>query len=446
VWQDNFDPPAATPTLEYDRYALVSRSGLENDFDFLNTPGSTAGFQHPGTYRIQFDSPNQTRAVALARFAYSAFTMQIELSDASDAAATGNLGQGVVVRERDRDHLYAVLLNSRSGQYTVRKLDGKDHWSDLIPWTASPLIKRPGAANRLRVDGKGDQFTVYLNEAVLAHFSDSAYQFGMLGLIGISGDAGKTVLDFDNLAIWSSDTLTGPPATLDAARGMILIPGGEFIMGWYAKPEEQAHIVAVPSFYLDATEVTNKAYKQCIAAGKCSPPDAPAPGDPVPANYFQDPRFDSHPVVYVSWAQAQTFCGWANKRLPTEAEWEKAAGWDSTTRVKTIWPWADNQYDPKRLNSNESNPDLTTPVQHFGPELNGTFDMAGNVREWTSSLNKAYPYNAADGREDPRSPGARIFRGDSWLHTWGKAQTFFREGSPPGDQTADVGFRCAATP
>jgi formylglycine-generating enzyme required for sulfatase activity len=442
--QDAFDPLPAPAPAEYDAYALLSSSGLENDIDNLNTPGSTAGFQNPGTYRIALDGANQSRAVALARFAYSAFSLQIDLADASDAAAAGNLGQGVVVRERDRDHFYAVLLDARNGQYAVRKLDGPDHWSDLVPWTAAPGIQPRGTANRLRVDGAGDEFTVYLNDALLAHFSDGAYQSGMLGLIGTNLDATKSVFDFDNLGIWSSDP-AGPAATLDANRGMIRIPGGEFIMGWYAKPEEQAHMVDVPPFYLDATEVTNKAYRECVAAGKCTPPAAPPPGD-AHANYFRQAQFDSYPVVYVAWTQAQAYCTWAQKRLPTEAEWEKAAGWDSTAQVKAVWPWADNRFDPQRLNSQESNPGYTTAVRQFGPELNGTFDMAGNVREWTSSLAQPYPYNAADGREDLGAPDARIYRGGSWLHTWGKAQTFFREGSPPDEQVSDVGFRCAATP
>ena len=441
--QTGFDLlPAIAP--EYDAYASLSSSGLENDIDNLNTAGSTAGFQNPGTYRIALDGANQSRAVALARFAYSAFSVQIDLADASEAAAAGNLGQGVVVRERDHDHFYAVLLNARNGQYAVRKLDGADHWSDLVPWTASPLIHPRGTANQLRVDGAGDAFTVYLNDALLAHFSDGAYPSGMLGFIGTNLDATKSVFDFDNLSIWSSDP-AGPAATLDANRGMIRIPGGEFIMGWYAKPDEQAHMVDVPNFYIDATEVTNKAYKQCVAAGKCTPPAAAAPSDPRP-NYFQQAQFDSYPVVDVSWTQALAYCTWANKRLPTEAEWEKAASWDLATAAKAIWPWADNRYDPKRLTSGESNPDYTTAVRQFGPELNGTFDMAGNVREWTSSLKKAYPYNAADGREDLRAPGERVYRGGSWDQTWGKARTFARESAAPGFHANEIGFRCAATP
>src|SRR6185503_1117906 len=137
--------------------------------------------------------------------------------------------------------------------------------------------------------------------------------------------------------------------------------------------------------------------------------------------------------------------GWAGKRLPTEAEWEKAASWRAQTGEKSVWPWG-NQFSPTLLNSNEADNGDTTQVGTFAPELNGTVDMAGNVSEWTSSLYKDYPYNEADGREAPEDQGDRVFRGGSWAQTQGKATTFIRQYAAPNYADREIGFRCAATP
>jgi len=224
---------------------------------------------------------------------------------------------------------------------------------------------------------------------------------------------------------------------------MVLIPGGEFIMGSNERRNEQAHLVEVPSFYIDRAEVTNVAYRQCVAAGACTPQQSPA--SETHPRYADQPQFDSFPAIQVSWQQAQNFCAWAGKRLPNEAEWEKAASWNSATREKSIWPWG-NVFDPARLNSADSNNGDTTAVDQFPPELNGTLGMAGNISEWTSSLYKPYPYAAADGREDPQAPGDRVFRGGSWAQTRGKARTFVRQPASPTYVSREIGFRCAVTP
>jgi formylglycine-generating enzyme required for sulfatase activity len=233
------------------------------------------------------------------------------------------------------------------------------------------------------------------------------------------------------------------PVREDAAGALVLIPGGEFIMGSNEKSDERAHLVTLPSFYIDRTEVTNAAYRQCVVAKKCTSQQSPA--SQTQPTYATQPEFDNFPVIHVSWQQAQDFCAWAGKRLPTEAEWEKAASWDTTTRVKVIWPWG-NVFDAARLNSVEGNNRDTTAGGHFPPELNDTVDMAGNVSEWTSSLSQPYPYTEADGREELQAPGERIFRGGSWAQTQGKARTVVRQPAAPSYAGREIGFRCAATP
>ena len=147
----------------------------------------------------------------------------------------------------------------------------------------------------------------------------------------------------------------------------------------------------------------------------------------------------------MNWQQARDYCGSVGKRLPTEAEWEKAASWNAALNQKLAWPWGDT-FDPTRLNSAESNSGDTTAVGQYPAEVNGTVDMASNVSEWTSSLYLPYPYNASDGREDGRAAGDRVFRGGSWAQTEGKAKGIYRQPTPANYAGREIGFRCAATP
>jgi formylglycine-generating enzyme required for sulfatase activity len=224
---------------------------------------------------------------------------------------------------------------------------------------------------------------------------------------------------------------------------MALIPGGEFILGSNVNDSEPAQMLQLPDFYIDRAEVTNALYRACTAAGACTP--LGSSDSPTHPDYANQPTFDQYPVLNVSWQQANAFCGWAGKRLPNEAEWEKAASWNSATREKSIWPWG-NTFDQKLLNSDESKIGDTTAVGSYPPELNGTVDMAGNVSEWTNSLSKPYPYNEADGRENPKSEGDRVYRGGSWAQTEGKARAIWRQPASPEAFFNEVGFRCAATP
>jgi len=224
---------------------------------------------------------------------------------------------------------------------------------------------------------------------------------------------------------------------------MVLIPGGEFILGSNMKIDEPPQMLQLPDFYIDRAEVTNALYRECVKAGACTQQQSPASAKHP--DYANQPEFDQYPAAFVTWQQANSFCGWAGKRLPTEAEWEKAASWNSATHTKTDWPWI-GAFDPKLLNSEESKIGDTTAVGTFPPELNGTVDMAGNVSEWTSSVFRDYPYNEADGREDPKTPGPRAYRGGSWAQTQGKALAIWRQPAPPESAFNELGFRCAATP
>lgn len=418
-------------------------SGLE---DVLRASDFSRGFHPPGVYHIIPSQASTSNWVLLPRMAFGDFSLQMRVWDESDELR-GNFFEGVIFRARDMTHFYALLLDPRNGKYTVQKYDGPNNVSDLIAWKESPLVSRQQDVNLVRVDGKGATFTFYLNGKQLDSFSDDAYTFGMVGMIANNQDAVNPHPHFDELTIWSDDQPPkdpGLPAEReDPAGNMVLIPGGEFIIGGNERSDSQTHILSLPSFYIDRTEVTNAVYKQCVAASKCSPPrqldSATHPG------YFNDPMYDDYPVIYVTWEQARQFCGWANKRLPNEAEWEKAASWKAQERVKVLYPWSD-VFDPTLLNSADSNNIDVMKVGSFAPELNGTVDMAGNVSEWTNSLAQPYPYNEADGREEYPAPGERVFRGGSWAQTEGKARVHNRRAAPPDYPDREIGFRCAVSP
>ena len=147
-------------------------------------------------------------------------------------------------RGRDSEHFYALLIDPRKGEYSLRKQDGNDSWTDLIAAKPSALIQQQDGVNQLRLDAAGDSFTIYLNGSQLDSARDSSYTFGMLGTIISNSDASASTMHFDNLQIWSNDP---PPiaSTLPATRqglsgDMVLIPGGESVIGSNDDPERSA--------------------------------------------------------------------------------------------------------------------------------------------------------------------------------------------------------------
>jgi formylglycine-generating enzyme required for sulfatase activity len=339
-----------------------------------------------------------------------------------------------------------LLLDTRSGRYSVRKHDGPDSQTDVIAWTESPLVSRADGHNLVRIDAVGDSVSIYLNGQQLASLSAGDFPSGMLGFMVENVDATEPHIHFDNLAIWSTPLVLpdpGLPATRDSDAGqMVLIAGGPFVLGDNERDDARPHVIDLPSFYIDQTEVTNAAYAACVEAGACTPQAKPA-SEQHP-NYASQTEYANYPALEVDWQQAAQFCQWAEKRLPTEAEWEKAASW-SPAQEKVIWAFG-NEFNPELLNSQEAGNRDTTAVDTYVPEVNNTQDMAGNVSEWTSSLSLPYPYNADDGREAADASGDRIYRGGSWAQTQGKARSALRQAAPIDYPSREIGFRCAVSP
>ena len=224
---------------------------------------------------------------------------------------------------------------------------------------------------------------------------------------------------------------------------MIFVPGDAFIIGNNdtnsdARP---AHKIYLDSYYIDKFEVTNALYRICVDIGECEPPGVT--GSQTRSLYYGSIEFDGYPVINVDWRMAKQYCEWRGARLPTEAEWEKAArGIDGR-----IYPWGGDA-DCTSANYTDAGGVCigdTSAIGSYGngQSLYGAFDMAGNVSEWVSSLYWSYPYNPADGREDPDANGLRVVRGGNWASSLEEITTYYRFGADPSGHYMDTGFRCA---
>ncbi|MBV7339333.1 SUMF1/EgtB/PvdO family nonheme iron enzyme [Chloroflexi bacterium TSY] len=242
-----------------------------------------------------------------------------------------------------------------------------------------------------------------------------------------------------------------PEQLTSVEESMVSIPGGPFTMGsppgLGQEDESPAHAVTLSPFAIDRTEVTVGQYWQCVEAGECTASTNNA--SQTEPHYLNDPRFDNHPAIHIPWSEAKAYCTWRGKRLPTEAEWEMAAGWDARRNAKALWPWGNNSA-AARVNVNAYLPDTAT-VGTFADDSSpaGVLDMGGNVREWVLDWYKVDYYSVADdtdptGPSNRRGEGAgRVVRGASFANTAEQARTANRSHEDPAYGYATVGFRCA---
>ncbi len=255
---------------------------------------------------------------------------------------------------------------------------------------------------------------------------------------------------------------------IDGAR-LVRVPGGEFWMGSteserLTEPDEfPQRRVRLQEFWIDQTEVTNRQYASCVAAGACAePPSKLELEDDRP--YYGAPDYREYPVANVAWAEAAAYCKWAGRRLPTEAEWERAArggdartypwGWFGVVMEDRLnfcdrecpYPWAD-----VRLSDGFAR---TSPVGSYpeGASPSGTLDMSGNVWEWVSDWydSGAYAIQPSEQPNGPEQGRYKVVRGGSWLDsTLGDHLSFFRAANRhwqlPEARRSYIGFRCAVS-
>ena len=230
--------------------------------------------------------------------------------------------------------------------------------------------------------------------------------------------------------------------------GMVLInvPSGDFVMGSAnGRPNEAPpHTVFLDEFWIDKTEVSNAMYAECVANGACVPP---SPTNSVTRDsYYGNPAYDNHPVIYVSWHDAQNYCSWAGRRLPTEAEWEKAArGIDNRTS-----PWGEQEGNCSLGNffvdAYCTGDTVEVGSYPSGASPYGVLDMGGNVWEWTADWYDGYYYGVSPSR-NPMGPDTdegygKSLRGGSWFTAFGYARVSARIHESTTTRGKDEGIRC----
>jgi formylglycine-generating enzyme required for sulfatase activity/tetratricopeptide (TPR) repeat protein len=284
-----------------------------------------------------------------------------------------------------------------------------------------------------------------------------------------------------NLSPTSTPALGIDSTVISKKDGMTLlyVPAGNFTMGVKAeealaeclkyrsdcfldtfKDEEPQHEVYLDAFWIDKTEVTNKMYALCVDAGMCKGPANK--GSDTHSSYYGNTEFDNYPVIYVDWNMAKNYCEWVGRRLPTEADWEKAArGSDGN-----IYPWG-NQFNGALANFCDTNCPLPWPNTSFndgfgdvspvgkypgGAGPYGVLDMVGNVWEWVADWYSANYYaTLGENVHNPQGPVSgqyRILRGGSWDNGYNGVTTTGRKAIDASSPSKSVGFRCAmsATP
>jgi formylglycine-generating enzyme required for sulfatase activity len=241
----------------------------------------------------------------------------------------------------------------------------------------------------------------------------------------------------------------------------LFIPAGTVHMGGldiYAENDEKPpHIVQLDAFWIDQVEVTNGMYGLCVQADVCRAPSNTSSDNRF--DYFYNPEFRDYPVVNVTWLDARTYCEWAGRRLPTEAEWERAARGDD---MRT-YPWGDEPPNAELVNFNNSVGDTSRVGSYsLGASPFGGLDMAGNVWEWVADY-YAVDYYAESmdanptGPEDKLGMTNRVIRGGSFQDSILNMRVSNRGYTQGPDSNAlisntvfsgissvKIGFRCAA--
>lgn len=236
------------------------------------------------------------------------------------------------------------------------------------------------------------------------------------------------------------------PAATDTPDGMVLIPAGEFTMGrtfstsddetgmrpLILRDDRPPHSVRLDGFWMDSTEVTHSAYARFVSET----------GRGAPYHWLGGvmPReLADHPAYNVDWADASAFCAWRGKRLPTEAEWERAARGGAEGEN---YPWGKEK--PDRQRARYSTPEGPATVRRYPANPFGLHDMGGSVAEWCQDWFER-EYYASSPTENPQGPAAgmyKIVRGGSWADGPNRITVFFRNWARPNQRTPNLGFRC----
>ena len=449
------------------------------------------GYHPPNFYHVEATGQNQ---VATAVFGTEASNISLEARIFTDIVETetGEYRYGLLLRQRDNRQFYAFTVAPRSGQWAVLKASN-DGLETLASGSVDGLEGNSAAtADSLRVDASGSSFFFFVNGQIITSLTDSSYSSGDFGFYvetfdetrahihyvtftalalgadlavdpgetgadesigaGAEGEAAEptatTAADAEPTAIAEAaveptetpePAPTPEPTQAPLPDGMVLIPGGTFLMGSdTGEPNERpVHTVTLDAYLIDQFEVSNAEYQACVAEGGCT--QSNLRNSFRRAGYRDDPAFANYPVMGVTWNQSAAYCDWAGKRLPTEAEWEFAArGPDNFT-----WPWG-NEFV---LTFSAANSLDTEPVNSFpdGVSPFGVFNMAGNVNEWVLDRfdGNFYANSPENNPVNLDSGSSQIYRGGSFDNRNGNFFTTSRRYVVSGNTfDVDIGFRC----
>lgn len=267
----------------------------------------------------------------------------------------------------------------------------------------------------------------------------------------------NTVINFDLVHLNAGSSVFLPIITKPGPKEqeMVYVPSGNFLMGCdplhnsgYSclSDELPLHWVYLDAYHIDATEVTNAHYFQCVLAGSCAAPLYV--NSNTRTSYYDNTLFADFPVIYVSWFNARDYCSWIGKRLPTEAEREKAAR-GTTPRA---FPWGDTYPTCDMVNGMMCMDDTTAVGSYpLGASPYGALDLAGNVWEWVSDWYSSNYYSSLlEYSVNPLGPFMgtdKVLRGGSF--TYSGYNNYLRTASrgihnDPGDRLSEIGFRCAS--
>ncbi|MCB8929306.1 MAG: SUMF1/EgtB/PvdO family nonheme iron enzyme [Ardenticatenaceae bacterium] len=475
----------------------------ESGWPDLKEDNAWRGYHPPDYYHVEATGQNQVATAVFGTDAANVSLEARIFVDILESEA-GDYRYGLLLRQAGDRQFYAFTVAPRSGEWAALKAtpDGLETLDSgpIDGLTGGSTVPVQGGsadtADTLRVDASGNKLAFFVNGRIVTTITDSSYSSGDFGFYVETFDETRAHVHYDALTVLElGETLaqdtgeivaiepteaaeiteaatqeapdptatteiepaetavanteatattepspTPEPTGVPAPERMILIPGGSFLMGSETgEPNERPeHPVTLDAYFIDQFEVTNEEYLACVADGGCT--QTGLRNSFRRAGYRDDPVFAGYPVMGVTWSQANAYCEWAGKRLPTEAEWEFAAsGPDNFT-----WPWG-NEFDA-RLSAASSLD--TEAVDNFvnGVSPFGVFNMAGNVNEWVLDRFDANFY-ANSPEENPvnlDSGTSQIYRGGSFDNTNGAFFTTSRRFVVSGNTfDVDIGFRCA---
>ena len=403
----------------------------------------------PGLYQISVQSPTTIKAGSF----------EVNYPVMPTIFLSGSGCEASMVEDRPSQIFYSGFQSNEEVQIVLHKYseDGRgfqavrswnaimDENGRLLQYIALPKLSQTGGYVLVAVGRKRTQLKICVPGAGCNAEMEASAFVEFYGL--------KTQTNTDTVVIIPPSPIRQATplsvATLAGLSKLIRIEAGKFAMGSVAgsdpfaeKTEKPQHMIHIADFWIEQTEVSNALYSICVTAGICTPPSIIA--SKTHSDYYNNSVYTNYPVINVNYDQAKAYCEWVGARLPTEAEWEKAARYPDDR----LYPWGDTAPNSNLVNYSGNIGD-TTPVTSYAPGATplGVLNMAGNVWEWVADW-YAPDYYSVSPDKDPTGPATgtqRVVRGGSYGSEPQFLRTTNRFSRDPNKGYDSVGFRCVTT-